>query len=610
MSQAKSYSPSHSFVADSATLANFPGQSLDIEFNNVKTTTDALGANLALIQRDDGQLANGAVTYDSLSTALQANGLAPATAWMTGVAYPAGVAVVEKNNLYRAVVAHTSGVFATDLAAGKWVFVAALANTTFIQSGTGAVSRTVQDKARDIVSVRDFGAKGDGVTDDTAAINAAIAALKAAGGDLLYFPRGNYISSGQIALDASVWMIGAGPNATKISVSGNLATALLAYNGSGGSQGFNFRMSGFTLVGPNRLAGSIGLQLQKLSRSHIDNVVIQFFDTAFDATDVDQSQFQNVVWCFNNKGGTFNAAAGITDANNIIFTGCAVANNTVYGLSLTNANLFTYQNGSIQFNGQIGGGPTQFGVSLINCGGGATFQNVDLEGNGGISSVVVDQTSNVFFAQPTFQFIGSNFYKSVVTTVGFATDDILVTGTAAATLRFSGNTFWSGGGYTPSAWRGTISISNTAALVLDDQTNFFQDALEVPVYPAGQTVKLPVAFGGTGDNGSAWTAYSPTVTAGSGAFTTVSAAGRYKTIGKTVHVEVTITTIGTAATSMLFTLPLASQSGAVLSGINASTGATVSGLVGASGVVVFRYDGAFPAAAGNQFTLSGVYESQ
>jgi len=167
-------------------------------------------------------------------------------------------------------------------------------------------------------------------------------------------------------------------------------------------------------------------------------------------------------------------------------------------------------------------------------------------------------------------------------------------------------------GYTPSASRGTISISNTAALVLDDQTNFFQDALEVPVYPAGQTVKLPVAFGGTGDNGSAWTAYTPTVTAGSGAFTTVSAAGRYKTIGKTVHVEVTITTttIGTAATSMLFTLPLASQSGAVLSGINASTGATVSGLVGASGVVVFRYDGAFPAAAGNQFTLSGVYESQ
>ena len=42
----------------------------------------------------------------------------------------------------------------------------------FIQSGTGAVARTAQDKMREIVSVTDFAAVGDGVTDDTAAIQA------------------------------------------------------------------------------------------------------------------------------------------------------------------------------------------------------------------------------------------------------------------------------------------------------------------------------------------------------------------------------------------------------------------------------------------------------
>lgn len=45
----------------------------------------------------------------------------------------------------------------------------------FVQSGAGAVATTVQDKLHEFVSVKDFGAVGDGVTDDTAAFTAAAA---------------------------------------------------------------------------------------------------------------------------------------------------------------------------------------------------------------------------------------------------------------------------------------------------------------------------------------------------------------------------------------------------------------------------------------------------
>jgi hypothetical protein len=64
----------------------------------------------------------------------------------------------------------------------------------FLATGTGATSRTLDSKLRDMVSVKDFGAVGDGTTDDRAAIQAAVDSCITLD-RTLFFPSGVYAMS-------------------------------------------------------------------------------------------------------------------------------------------------------------------------------------------------------------------------------------------------------------------------------------------------------------------------------------------------------------------------------------------------------------------------------
>jgi hypothetical protein len=110
-------------------------------------------------------------------------------------------------------IASTVSAFLVDLAASSGSSLVG-----FVQSSIGAVLRTVQDKLREGMSVKDFGAIGDGITDDTTAIQKAFDAAKLAGGGDIYLPKGTYAVSSAINITGcnNIIFYGAGNDASII----------------------------------------------------------------------------------------------------------------------------------------------------------------------------------------------------------------------------------------------------------------------------------------------------------------------------------------------------------------------------------------------------------
>ncbi|MGQ9486759.1 MAG: glycosyl hydrolase family 28-related protein [Armatimonadota bacterium] len=70
---------------------------------------------------------------------------------------------------------------------------------------TGGISAMAQP---DMWNVRDFGAKGDGKTDDTSAFQRALGEAGKAGGGVVYAPRGNYLFKGHLVVPDGVTLKG------------------------------------------------------------------------------------------------------------------------------------------------------------------------------------------------------------------------------------------------------------------------------------------------------------------------------------------------------------------------------------------------------------------
>lgn len=94
-------------------------------------------------------------------------------------------------------------------------------NATTGVTAANPITRTMQQKFDDMASVKDFGATGDGSTDDTAAINRALYQLfsRATNTEIrrsLYFPAGTYIVTDVLKIPTYAKLVGEGHNSSII----------------------------------------------------------------------------------------------------------------------------------------------------------------------------------------------------------------------------------------------------------------------------------------------------------------------------------------------------------------------------------------------------------
>lgn len=164
----------------------------------------------------------------------------------------------------------------TDLAASSGASMVG-----YTQGGTNSVARTVQGRLRDVVSAKDFGAVGDGVTDDTAAFNAAVSYVGGLGGGTVFVPGGTYKVSFVNVLHEYVTIEGQGVNASYI-VNGSTNQPAIQWGDGvtliygGGVKGLRFSSASGVVAA----SGQSGLQFNKVGQFTVQDVFCQSFPAA------------------------------------------------------------------------------------------------------------------------------------------------------------------------------------------------------------------------------------------------------------------------------------------------------------------------------------------
>lgn len=279
------------------------------------------------------------------------------------------------------------------------------ADITYDPAGTGAVARTVQSKLRDVVSVKDFGAKGDGVTDDTAAIQAALNS----GAKNIVFASGTYKLTSSITIPQQVSV-----QFNAATIKGHFADFLIKMNFYGETvflgkliltDDDSSVVSAATTLTKGIQFGNTGSAIHGVDTSACDIYCSQLIQ-AYYFGEYSYSNTYGVLRAFNC--GNVSTDAVVMDA---VGGGLVAANDTyIQKLEITGSNTATWNGAGLLVVGGFGVTFGQLHIESVYNSNGAQFNSCCVNILGGyFESVGATATSNTIYvnAGSTVSFQGS-----------------------------------------------------------------------------------------------------------------------------------------------------------------------------------------------------------